>query len=228
MPKTVETYRTTKALRDLVRKAARLKASARRSSSGRQPRRRPGRSSRPGHGRSCGPCSTGCPLAGPPTTPRPSASVRPWPGWRGAGRVRTVLDSSVLVAALVTPNPASASRIILAAASEGAVRLIVSDPLEEEYRRAVECRQVIRYAAKVNRKTLVSAVVAVADRVLPGEATGLVTRDPADDRVLAAAIGGRADWVVSLDRRLIDLAEVEGVRILRPGDFLVELRRRDG
>ena len=142
--------------------------------------------------------------------------------------MRTVLDSSVLVAALVTPNPASASRIILAAASEGAVRLIVSDPLEEEYRRAVECRQVIRYAAKVNRKTLVSAVVAVADRVLPGEATGLVTRDPADDRVLAAAIGGRADWVVSLDRRLIDLAEVEGVRILRPGDFLVELRRRDG
>ncbi len=25
-----------------------------------------------------------------------------------------------------------------------------------------------------------------------------------------AAIGGRADWVVSLDRRLIDLAEFEG------------------
>jgi predicted nucleic acid-binding protein len=46
--------------------------------------------------------------------------------------------------------------------------------------------------------------------------------------VLAAAIGGRADWVVSLDRHLIDLAEVEGVRILRPGDFLVELRRRAG
>ena len=142
--------------------------------------------------------------------------------------MRTVLDSSVLVAALVTPNPASASRIILAAASEGAVRLIVSDPLEEEYRRAVEHRQMIRYAAKVNRQAFVSAVVAVADRVLPGEATGIVTRDPADDMVLAAAIGGRADWVVSLDRHLIDLAEVERVRILRPGDFLVKLRRLDG
>jgi putative PIN family toxin of toxin-antitoxin system len=142
--------------------------------------------------------------------------------------VRTVLDSSVLVAALVTPNLASASRIILAAAAAGAVRLVVSDALEEEYRRAVEYRQVIRYAAKVNRQAFVSGVVAVADRVLPGEAKGLVALDPADDMVLAAAIGGRADWVVSLDRHLIDLAEVDGVRILRPGDFLVELRTRAG
>jgi predicted nucleic acid-binding protein len=55
-----------------------------------------------------------------------------------------------------------------------------------------------------------------------------VTRDPADDLVLAAAIGGRADWIVSLDRHLVDLAKVEGVRILRPGDFLVQLRQRTG
>ena len=142
--------------------------------------------------------------------------------------MRTVLDSSVLVAALVTPNPASASRIILAAAAEGSVRLVISDALEEEYRRAVEYPQVVRYSAKVNRQTFVSAVVAVADRVLAGEAKGLVARDPADDMVLATAIGGRTDWVVSLDRDLIDLTKVEGVRILRPGDFLVELRRLDG
>jgi putative PIN family toxin of toxin-antitoxin system len=142
--------------------------------------------------------------------------------------VRTVLDSSVLVAALVTPNPASASRIILAAAAAGAVRLVVSDELEEEYRRAVEYPQVVRYSAKVNRQAFVSAVVAVADRVVPDEAKGLVARDPADDMVLAVAIGGRADWVVSLDRHLVDLAEVDGVRTLRPGDFLVELRKRAG
>jgi hypothetical protein len=59
-----------------------------------------------------------------------------------------------------------------------------------------------------------------------GEATGIVTRDPADDMVLAAAIGGRADWAVSLDRHLIDLAGVEGGRVFSPGDFLVELRSR--
>ena len=77
--------------------------------------------------------------------------------------MRTVIDSSVLVAALVTPNPASASRIILAAAAAGAVRLVVTDELEEEYRRAVEYPQVVRYSAKVNRQGFISAIIAVAD-----------------------------------------------------------------
>lgn len=142
--------------------------------------------------------------------------------------MRTVLDSSVLVAALVTPNPASASRIILAAAAAGAVQLVVSESLEEEYRRAVEYPQVVRYSAKIDRQAFVSAIVAVADRAAPGEASGLVRRDPADDKVLAVAIGGRANWVVSLDRHLVDLGKVGRVRIVRPGDFLGELRKRGG
>jgi hypothetical protein len=57
---------------------------------------------------------------------------------------------------------------VLAAAAAGAVRL------------------------KVKRQAFLSAVVAVADRVLAGEAKGLVASDPADDMVLAAAIGGHA------------------------------------
>ncbi|MCX5732679.1 MAG: PIN domain-containing protein [Deltaproteobacteria bacterium] len=78
--------------------------------------------------------------------------------------MRTVLDSSVLVEALVTPNPASAPRIILAAAAVGAVRLVVSVALEEEYRRAVEYSQFVRYSAKVNRRAFVSAVVELRRR----------------------------------------------------------------
>ena len=78
--------------------------------------------------------------------------------------MRTVLDSSVLVATLMTPNPASASRIILAAAAAGAVRLVVTDALEEEYRRAVEYPQVVHYSAKVNRQAFVSAVVELRTR----------------------------------------------------------------
>ncbi|MCG2782151.1 MAG: hypothetical protein L6243_01015 [Candidatus Altiarchaeales archaeon] len=34
-----------------------------------------------------------------------------------------------------------------------------------------------------------------------------------------AAVAGKADYIVSSDRHLLDLKEVEGVRILNPGDF---------
>jgi predicted nucleic acid-binding protein len=76
----------------------------------------------------------------------------------------------------------------------------------------------------VNRQSFVDAIVATADRVEAGSAVGAVPADPGDDKVAAAALAGRADFLVTLDRHLLDLAGLPGVVILRPGDFLRELR----
>jgi putative PIN family toxin of toxin-antitoxin system len=138
--------------------------------------------------------------------------------------VRVVIDSSVVVAALTTPNPESVSRVVLAAVAAGLVDLVLTDELEAEYRRAVEYPQVGRQAARVNRQGFVDAIVGTADRVEAGNAVGAVPADPGDDMVVAAALAGRADFLVTLDRHLLDLAGLPGVVILRPGDFLRELR----
>lgn len=138
--------------------------------------------------------------------------------------MRVVIDSSVVVAALATPNPESASRLVLAAVAAGLVDLVVTDELEAEYRRAVEYPQVRRYAAKVNRQGFVDAIVATARRVEPESAEGAVPDDPGDDEVVAAALAGRADFLVTLDRHLLDLAGLQGVFVLRPGDFLRKLQ----
>lgn len=78
--------------------------------------------------------------------------------------MRVVIDSSVGVAALATPNLESAPRVVLAAMAAGAVELVITDALEAEYRRAVEYTQVTRYAAKVDRQAFVDAIVATAER----------------------------------------------------------------
>lgn len=140
--------------------------------------------------------------------------------------MRAVIDSSVIVAALATPNPASASRVVLEAVAAGAVELVVTDELEAEYRRAVEHPQVRRQAARVDRQAFVDAVLATAERVEAVAAGGAVPADPGDDKVVAAVLAGLADFVVTLDRHLLDLAGPPGVVILRPGDFLRELRAR--
>jgi predicted nucleic acid-binding protein len=79
--------------------------------------------------------------------------------------VRVVIDSSVVVAALATPNPESASRVVLAAVAVGLVELVITDELEAEYRRAVEYPQVRRQAPRVNGQGFIDAIVATADRV---------------------------------------------------------------
>lgn len=138
--------------------------------------------------------------------------------------MRVVLDTSVVVAALTTPNPRSASRVVLAAVAAGAVELVITDELEAEYLRAVDYPSVVRYAAKVDRQAFVRAIVAVAERVAGEEAPGAVPSDPGDEKVLAAAFAGRADSVVSLDRDLLRVGKVRGVSLVTPGDFLRELR----
>jgi putative PIN family toxin of toxin-antitoxin system len=50
-------------------------------------------------------------------------------------------------------------------------------------------------------------------------------RDPKDDPVLMAAIAGRASFLVTTDRDLLDLEKPYGVHILPPTRFLVELLR---
>ncbi len=140
--------------------------------------------------------------------------------------MRVVLDSSVVVAALATPNPASASRVVLEAVAAGVVELVITDELEAEYRRAVEYPQVRRQAARVDRQRFVDAIVATAERVEAGSAAGAVPADPGDDMVVAAALAGKAEFLVTLDRHLLDLAGLRGVLVVRPGDFLKELRAR--
>ena len=50
---------------------------------------------------------------------------------------------------------------------------------------------------------------------LPG-----VTRDPKDDPLVACAVEGRANYLVSGDRDLLDLGEYEGIQMVTPRGFL--------
>jgi predicted nucleic acid-binding protein len=138
--------------------------------------------------------------------------------------LRVVLDSSVVVAALATPNPESASRVVLAAAAAGLVQLFITDELEAEYRRAVEYPQVRKYATKVDRQAFVSGVVAIAVKVEAAEAAGAVPADPGDDLVVAAVIGAKAEYLASFDPHLTGLGRVGGARVVRPGALLAVIR----
>ena len=61
--------------------------------------------------------------------------------------------------------------------------------------------------------------------VVPGEidVTGAVPADPTDDMVLACAIEGRADIIVSGDHHLLDLGEYQGIPIITARKFLRRL-----
>ena len=50
-----------------------------------------------------------------------------------------------------------------------------------------------------------------------------ICRDPKDDKFLAAALAGQADYIISGDADLLVLVRFQGIPILTPAEFLVRL-----
>ncbi len=57
-------------------------------------------------------------------------------------------------------------------------------------------------------------------RIIRPEKKITASVDYSDNRFLEAAVEGGADFVVSSDHHLLDVGEIEGVRIVKPTHFL--------
>ena len=51
-----------------------------------------------------------------------------------------------------------------------------------------------------------------------------VARDASDNRVLEAALEAQVNFIVSVDRDLLDLASFESIRIITEAEFIAILR----
>ena len=132
-----------------------------------------------------------------------------------------------MVAALRSER--GASRRLLRTALEGqGLRLLVSVPLLIEYE-AVMTRPVHLRAARLTTDdlgALLDAVAAVAERVELAFLWRPVLPDADDDMVLETAMNGRADGIVTFNRRDFEPAGRRfGTVVLSPGEAVGRLQR---
>ena len=134
---------------------------------------------------------------------------------------KAVLDSSVLVSAFLKPGSLPAT--LLLRAREGAFSLVLSTYiLEETATVLVRPKNLGRYGYtgdEVGR--FCRALVAVAE--MAGELPDIdaVPSDPKDNPIVATAIAGKAEYLVTGDRaHLLPIREHAGVRIVTPRAFL--------
>jgi len=137
--------------------------------------------------------------------------------------IRAVLDTNVWVSAVLTPGHPPAK--ILELALTGNMRLIISPGIIREIGRVLQYPKV-KKALKRHRITSqevddVIFKLLKAAIITPGEmlAAG-VSDDPADDMIIACALEGRADLIISGDRHLTDVKNYQGIKIVAPSTFL--------
>lgn len=134
--------------------------------------------------------------------------------------LRAVLDANVFVSAAIHPE-GPPGRIIEQFLREDAFTLVLSEAIVDEILRALEYPKVRRYMRPGLKPDLwMEDLVVLADVVPDLSPVSGVSKDPDDDKYLAAAIAGRATLVVSGDPHLLTVGEHDGVRIVTPRTFL--------
>ncbi|MCC7274673.1 MAG: putative toxin-antitoxin system toxin component, PIN family [Alphaproteobacteria bacterium] len=138
--------------------------------------------------------------------------------------VRVVLDTDVMVAAFVSPG--GASRLWLRAALRRAVRMLVSVPLMLEYEAVLLRPDIMRRARAqpAEVESLLDGVAAAADHVDISFQWRPSLSDPGDEMVLEAAVNGRADAILTFNRRDLAGAARFGIMVETPGMALTRTR----
>jgi putative PIN family toxin of toxin-antitoxin system len=133
--------------------------------------------------------------------------------------LRAVLDANVYVSAFVRPE-GPPGQIIGQLLQHSAFEVVLSAEIAQEVLKSLAYPKVLKAArTKVEPDLWFEDIVMLAAFVTDRRIDS-VSRDPDDDKYIAAAIEGRASFVVSGDPDLLDITEHSGVRIVNPRAFL--------
>ena len=139
--------------------------------------------------------------------------------------IKAVVDANVLISSVIAPL--GHSRQIFNAWRDGAFLLVTSPGiLEEVSRRLAHPRIANRYSISSEDRIAVLRLLKAESMITPGSRDVSVTRDPTDDKVIAAALETGAEYIVTGDKDLLTLGKYEGVGILTPARFISAIREQ--
>jgi putative PIN family toxin of toxin-antitoxin system len=137
--------------------------------------------------------------------------------------MRVLIDTNVLISYLLLSGEGGAIRTLIRAFSEGRFTVLLPEPLLQEFTAAVQGKP--RLSSRISPLELeefIETLSTYAEKVeritnpIPK-----ITRDIKDDYLLAYALVGNADYLVTGDKDLLALQGlVTGLEIVTPAQFV--------
>lgn len=144
--------------------------------------------------------------------------------------MRALIDTNLLINNLLSSAPATSSTgVVFEAALAGRFTLLLTAGVVEELDRKLRSDPgLARRLPRADAEELIAILGTVAEIVphLP-EPYPEVGRDRKDDFLIAHSVVADAGYLVTWDKDLLDLDEIDGVRIVTPPGFLQVLRAAD-
>jgi len=135
--------------------------------------------------------------------------------------LRVVIDTNVLISgSFGIQNSPSAK--ILRAVRDKKIILVISPMILEEVREVINRERIVKLTKMTikERKEFLDKLIERSDITAGKQLTQIAGRDVKDDKFLACAIEGKADYIVSGDRDLLTLKKFNGIKIVSPREFV--------
>ena len=133
--------------------------------------------------------------------------------------IRAVFGTNLLVSYLLTHRPPVATLIDHHLARDDFL-LVTAPELLAELDRVLSYPKLQQYYTDADRTRFVALVMALSEIVDLPEAVPRICRDPDDDRIIACAVVGEADVIVSGDHDLLTLGRVGDLPVITAAQFL--------
>lgn len=139
--------------------------------------------------------------------------------------MRAVLDANIYVSALICPK-SPPGRILQRFIDQRDFELIVSPAILREIEVVLFYPKIRKYLKVVpdEAKSWVLSIGMLAMIVAGNLEVNVVKGDLSDNKYIAAALEGSADYIVSGDHHLLQIGEHQGIWILAPSAFLKILK----
>ncbi len=131
-------------------------------------------------------------------------------------RARLVVDTNVIVSALLSPHSVP-RQAFDKAREEGTV--IASRETIAELVRTLHKPKLQSYISPREREAFFETLILELDLIMPTERVSMC-RDPRDNMFLELAFAGSANWLITGDADLLALESFECTRIVKPSVFL--------
>ena len=132
--------------------------------------------------------------------------------------MNVVCDTNVLISGILFGGHA---RQILRLASQGAITNFISPEILRELEDVL-----LRPKFGIHTEQVLSIISLVRDSfelVVQSRRVNKILNDPDDNHILETAFEADASFIISGDRRLLDLMEWEGIRVVSPAAFIEEI-----
>ncbi len=138
---------------------------------------------------------------------------------------RVTPDVQALVQGTISPTGAAGA--LLASWERGETALIICEEIVAEYEAVLSRPHIVKKFAHISAATISASAAALREHSIfmaVNEVPRVVPDDPDDDVVLACAVAGHAEYIVSRDNHLLKMGAHQGIPIVSTESFARILR----